>query len=482
MTSKVRGRDIRGRFVVSSALLILLMVAPTFGLTSPAHADAGAYFASTPGRLVLNYTDAESGYSAFASVVRLNSSTLFVYYTYRTSSDWTSDSIALAISNDNGASFQKQPIRPLVAKDQLWKSAATWCPDVWLENGTFYMLYVGSTGLVTATGLATSADDGVHFTDSPFNPVLQGTNGTWDANGLEAWGVMKFANGTYVAYYNNFLNPPRKVGIAYSDDLIHWTKDPNDPIFSNPSGVYCGCPFVNRGRYYLLLPTNGPDDVRIELYGSGQPDFPQANRTDLGTMVVTNSSWIGFDTPFVQPADVHRIVADSFDVYYTGIPYGTPIREDLTYSLAMTFSLAMGSPTVPLTIMVTDSADGSHVKAASVVVRANGTLGTGATDDDGLVTIQVAPLTPCSITVYKSGYESTKRQIMVGEAGAIVSLSMLRCHHLARPKPLPGSHPGALGASSLFRLSVRAPFARAYAGGIPGATPSASVSLPANAP
>ena len=75
------------------------------------------------------------------------------------------------------------------------------------------------------------------------NPILSGTE-AWESDGirdptflLTPDGYAVKENGLYILYYNGKQtidgNEYRKVGRATSPDGIHWTKDPNNPIFSD---------------------------------------------------------------------------------------------------------------------------------------------------------------------------------------------------------------------------------------------------------
>jgi hypothetical protein len=54
-----------------------------------------------------------------------------------------------------------------------WDAGGVWCPIVWIEDGTWYLLYTSRDADLNnvSTGLATSAD-GITWTKSGSNPVI----------------------------------------------------------------------------------------------------------------------------------------------------------------------------------------------------------------------------------------------------------------------------------------------------------------------
>jgi len=198
-------------------------------------------------------------------------------------------------------------------------------PMAWKENGTWYMLYrYGSP--TNYIGLATSSN-GSDWTEYSGNPVLTGTPGEWDDSTLDPWGVIKVGS-TYYLWYNTIGSVPglgRCTGLATSTDLVNWTKDASNPIFTG--GRFCAFPFKYDGYYYLLIPhyTSGSDYSQHELYRDTNPTFYPGEREYLGVAINYGpEGWDDHDqdTPCVLTDTIER---DTFAasgnqlwVYYAG--------------------------------------------------------------------------------------------------------------------------------------------------------------------
>jgi beta-fructofuranosidase len=88
-------------------------------------------------------------------------------------------------------------------------------------------------------GLAKTTD-GVKW-EEVGDTIMPGQAGSWEES-LWAGGISK-QNGEYVIYYTAVKMAERtnscKIGKAYSKDLIHWQKDPTNPVFTfNPENPY----------------------------------------------------------------------------------------------------------------------------------------------------------------------------------------------------------------------------------------------------
>ncbi len=213
-----------------------------------------------------------------------------------------------------------------VGSPGAWDDTEVIGPTVWIEGGTWYMLYVGS-GTYRAAGLATSPD-GVNWTRDPSNPVL-----TEAGENLEIIGVMKVGS-TYYAFHNNVASGlDRRTGLATSTDLVNWTQDPNNPLFVN--GRHTTAPFTYNGEYYILVGhyRSDSDFSEQELYRDSSPTFYPGQRERIGKAfgVGGPDEWDGDDTdaPWVL---THTIEKDTFPndelwVYYGGSDIGPKTRQ-----------------------------------------------------------------------------------------------------------------------------------------------------------
>jgi predicted GH43/DUF377 family glycosyl hydrolase len=132
--------------------------------------------------------------------------------------------------------YQDNPV--LVPEGNGWESANAYNPAVIRRGGEFCMLYRGENkdprlfkNLRSQIGLAWS-DDGIHWEKYEHNPVIRAE---WEIElpgGVEDPRLIKH-NGTYYAYYTayNYYDKPDivKLCVATSKDLINWKK--HGPIF-----------------------------------------------------------------------------------------------------------------------------------------------------------------------------------------------------------------------------------------------------------
>lgn len=174
-------------------------------------------------------------------------------------------------------------------------------PMVWKENGTWYMIY--RYGSPDRIGLANSTD-ATHWTRYEGNPILY-EGGSF----MDPWGVIKVDSTYYLWYNDGWSIGSRCAGLATSTDLLHWTKDPNNPIFTG--GRFCVFPFKYGSYFYMLVPHYTTSSYgEIELYRDVNPTFYEGSREYLG--VVVNPGPVGswdqyrFDTPCVLTDTIYR--------------------------------------------------------------------------------------------------------------------------------------------------------------------------------
>lgn len=181
------------------------------------------------------------------------------------------------------------------------------CPNVFRENGRFYMTYVGHDGIGYQTGLACS-DDLLNWKKlgliigrdptSQFRRYSIGLTSVLRENGLFTAGEPKKVNGRYLGSWLAFPEQgheagPAVIGLAWSDDLKHW--DLTDPVLRpeegaewERGGLYKSYLLEEGGTYYLFYnaknKTRGPwreqtglassRDLRVWTRHPGNPIIP----------------------------------------------------------------------------------------------------------------------------------------------------------------------------------------------------------------
>lgn len=225
------------------------------------------------------------------------------------------------------------------------------CPFVFRENGRFYMTYVGHDGIGYQTGLACS-DDLVHWTklgriigrdsSSPYRRYSIGLTSVLRDNNLFSAGAPKKVNGRYLGSWLAFPEQgheagPAVIGLASSDDLIHW--DLTDPILRpedgadwERGGLYKSYLLEEGGAYYLFY--NAKDKTR----GPWREQTGMAISRDLeewtrcpGNPVIPNGLQGSHDELFASDPVVMKADA-TWLVFYFGLASDRHARDLLAFS------------------------------------------------------------------------------------------------------------------------------------------------------
>jgi len=202
--------------------------------------------------------------------------TYYAYYNGRRSS--TQMQVGLATSTDcvNWSKSGSNPVLAFGTAGQ-WDDYVVGSPLVWKEGATWYMLYNGAgdaSGSV-GIGLATSSD-GISWTRSGSNPVITQTQ-AWELGGGAAALLSPGTNiikegSTYYLYYSAGSRASQTtwaIGLAWSTDLISWTKSGSNPVFSKSGVEAFVCePFVKLfGSTYYMWYQRGDGGIEYTNIG-----------------------------------------------------------------------------------------------------------------------------------------------------------------------------------------------------------------------
>jgi predicted GH43/DUF377 family glycosyl hydrolase len=144
--------------------------------------------------------------------------------------------IAFASSKD-GTHWTKRPTPVLLPGPRgSFDERAVADPNVIAAAGSFFMFY---TGLDRARrqrlGIARSSD-GEHWQKLRSNPILEvGSPNSFDENGLGEPAVWSSAGSYWMLYTGRSKTEQRRIGLAKSEDGVHWTRDPSLPIIEGTS-------------------------------------------------------------------------------------------------------------------------------------------------------------------------------------------------------------------------------------------------------
>ncbi len=106
------------------------------------------------------------------------------------------------VNNLDKVKWTDSPTNPVlsIGKPGDFDSVHLAYPRVLRIGGTFYMWYLGADKSRFRLGLATSSD-GIHWTKSPANPVLNvGKPGTWDSGAIFGFDVLWISNRVHIWY------------------------------------------------------------------------------------------------------------------------------------------------------------------------------------------------------------------------------------------------------------------------------------------
>lgn len=120
--------------------------------------------------------------------------------------------------------FTRSSSNPLLTPEGTgFESKNVYNPGVFINNGTYDMLYRAQDANNFSTIGFAQSTDGIHFTRNP-TPVITGDQADNDAHGDEDPRLIE-NNGTYYTYYTALpASGGINLAVATSTDLIHWQK------------------------------------------------------------------------------------------------------------------------------------------------------------------------------------------------------------------------------------------------------------------
>ena len=165
------------------------------------------------------------------------------------------------------------------------------------------------------------------FAKHPENPVLtKGPSGAWDEGEVEPYNCFFGEDRRFWLYYHNdSATGVRGIGLAYSDDLVTWTKESDNPVLAPGSGwesrgVTHASILANYDRYHMIY--EATDEDRHHAFGHAtSPDGVNWNRDPANPVLDIPQDARG---PWLVKA------GDRYRLYYamaagsTGVVWDTP--------------------------------------------------------------------------------------------------------------------------------------------------------------
>ena len=226
-------------------------------------------------------------------------------------------SIGLATSKDGNTwtHYSQEPV--LKPTPGAWDGAAIGPGTVLKDEGIYKLYYYGygQSSVRYQVGLATS-QDGVHWTKHG-DPVLAGASG-WEYS-IGVMGVVK-VSGLYYMYYH--AGPPQAIGVATSQDGVNWTRYAGNPIITpteswESSGVACGSVIYANGLFEMVY-----------CNGSSSQSFGYATSIDgmywtkgvgnpIFSIAKTKNNWVSGSIGYQFLTQI----GTQKRIYYTGLTY-----------------------------------------------------------------------------------------------------------------------------------------------------------------
>ncbi len=185
-------------------------------------------------------------------------------------------SIGLAYCEDETLKDWKRLKEPILTSDKniAWEAGGLYKEAIVEKDGLFYMFYNAKTASDDwneQIGMATS-EDLVHWTRCKNNPLLRNGNG-YDAKFVSEPFILQNED-LYIMYYFVFNGKNARGGIGYSYDLRNWTKcdqltlDIGDPGAIDDVHAHKSCVIEENGTLYHFYCAVGSNHIRGISYAT----------------------------------------------------------------------------------------------------------------------------------------------------------------------------------------------------------------------
>jgi len=209
----------------------------------------------------------QNGHGAPAAIVKDGKVHLF----YQTYGNWKNDAICHAVSPD-GLYFEKDPTNPVFRPSSDWCSGRAIDADVCIFRDKLFLYFAtrDSEMKIQKLGVACApADSGWHredFTQCVADTILEPTL-DWEGECIEAPAAMVYDNKVYMFYAGAYNCWPQQIGIATSEDGVHFTRMFEKPLLGPGSEkAWNAC---ESGHPYIF---DDPATGKVFLYYQGSPD------------------------------------------------------------------------------------------------------------------------------------------------------------------------------------------------------------------
>ena len=194
-------------------------------------------------------------------------------------------------TSDDGIHFTRRPEPVMVAEAPYEKGGGVEDPRLQKIGDTYYLTYTGYNNVDGAAPdkkdaqlcLATSTDL-IHW--QRHGVIIPSFTGKWNVKWTKSGAIVpEKINGKYWMYYlADAQGKDTQMGVAYSEDLFHWTEALDHPVLASRPGTF-DSQVVEPGPPPIITPQgifliyNGADDKLV--YSTGWVLFDKKNPTQV---------------------------------------------------------------------------------------------------------------------------------------------------------------------------------------------------------
>ncbi|HEV3421959.1 MAG TPA: glycoside hydrolase family 130 protein [Candidatus Acidoferrum sp.] len=194
-------------------------------------------------------------------------------------------------TSDDGVQFARRAEPVLVSEAPYEKGGGVEDPRLQKIGGTYYLTYTGYNNVDGAAAdkkdaqlcLATSTDL-IHWQRQ--GVIIPSYQGKWNVKWTKSGAIVpEKINGKYWMYYlADAKGKDQQMGVAYSEDLLHWTEDLDHPVMASRAGMF-DSQVVEPGPPPIITPQgiflvyNGADDNLV--YSTGWVLFDKKDPTKV---------------------------------------------------------------------------------------------------------------------------------------------------------------------------------------------------------
>lgn len=188
-------------------------------------------------------------------------------------------------SSQDGIHFVQKKSPVLSPEAPYEKDGGVEDPRLVKVGGDYYLTYTGYNKVDAQLCLAKSADL-LHWTR--LGVIIPANKGRWNVHWTKSGAILtEKVNGHYWMYWMGDAageNGANQMGVAYSDDLVHWTETLDHPILGHRAGMFDsrvvepGPPPVMTAKGVLLIYNGGDDNL---VYRTGWALFDKNDPTKV---------------------------------------------------------------------------------------------------------------------------------------------------------------------------------------------------------